>query len=105
MTEPFKSVLLPPRPGVCQTCAMDHPPTDPHNQQSLYYQYAFRETHGRWPTWKDAIAHCSPKLKEFWESELRRAGAWSGWEGDTPPGPDGLTPPGENLGAVVEEEP
>jgi len=87
-------MLLPPKPGVCQECAVDHPPEDPHNNQSLYFQYKFRGDHGRWPTWKDAIAHCTPEVREFWEEELRAAGAWDGWEGDTPPAPDVFPTPG-----------
>lgn len=69
--------LLPCKPGVCQECAVDHPPEAPHNQQSLYYQYKFYGQHGRWPTWKDAIAHCDETTKGFWESELKRRGHWS----------------------------
>lgn len=67
---------------------MDHGPAEAHNQQSFHYQFHFRARHGRWPTWKDAIAHCDEDTRRLWERELRRMGAWDGWEGDTPPAPD-----------------
>jgi hypothetical protein len=54
----------------CQECAGDHPHTDPHNQQSLYYQQRFRAQHGRWPTWSDAMAHCTPEIQARWKEEL-----------------------------------
>jgi len=55
--------LLPPAGDVCQVCAVDHPWDQPHNQESLYYQYRFYAEHGRWPTWSDAMAHCTPELQ------------------------------------------
>jgi hypothetical protein len=66
--------LLPPKPDVCQACASDHEPEEPHNQRSLYYQYAFLADHGRWPTWGDAMAHCSEGMREMWIVELRKLG-------------------------------
>lgn len=66
--------LLPCAPNVCQQCAVDHKPEYPHNQQSLYYQYKFYEQNGRWPTWTDALAHCTEELRQFWIVELRKAG-------------------------------
>jgi hypothetical protein len=76
-TETVKFGLMPPKPGVCQECAVAHAPQDPHNAQSMYYQYAFYGEHKRWPTWKDAIAHCSDDLKTKWEAALRERGAWT----------------------------
>jgi len=64
--------LLPPKLDVCQECATKHKPEDPHNKESLYYQYAFRAKHGRWPTWEDAMAHCSKFMKEIWREELEK---------------------------------
>ncbi|UNC91661.1 hypothetical protein [Candidatus Contubernalis alkaliaceticus] len=69
-----RMMLLPPKPGVCQECATDHPSELPHNQQSLYYQYAFYAKHGRWPTWKDAMEHCSEEVKEMWIKALKEEG-------------------------------
>lgn len=66
--------LLPCAPDVCQECAIKHDPAEPHNKQSLYYQYKFYGEHKRWPTWSDAIAHCSPELREAWKNELLKLG-------------------------------
>lgn len=59
---------------VCQECAVKHDPEMPHNQQSLYYQYKFYAKHGRWPTWADAMAHCSEGVREYWKLALRERG-------------------------------
>jgi hypothetical protein len=66
--DPYR--LLPAKPGTCPECAADHKSSEPHNQQSLYYQYHFYNEHGRWPTWGDAIAHCDDAIKSFWKREL-----------------------------------
>lgn len=70
-------MLLPPREGTCPICAIAHEPEQPHNCQSLYYQYRFFGVRGRWPTWADAVAHCEPATREIWERELRSRNAWS----------------------------
>lgn len=70
--------LLPPKPDVCQMCAVKHEPDQPHNQQSLYYQYAFYADNGRWPTWKDAMAHCSDEVKQKWIAGLKTHGVTVG---------------------------
>ncbi len=62
--------MLPPAPDVCQECATAHNHDEPHNQQSLYYQMHFQARHGRWPTWTDALAHCSDDVKQHWRQEL-----------------------------------
>jgi hypothetical protein len=61
-------------PGQCNECAVFHNPTEPHNQRSLYYLYSFREQHGRWPTWKDAMAHCAPEVQQLWTDSLKEMG-------------------------------
>ena len=73
------AVLVPPPAEACQVCGRNpaHADSQPHDAQSLYYQYAFYGKHGRWPTWKDAIAHCSDPIKQAWERGLRERGAWS----------------------------
>lgn len=68
--QPRAMTLLPPAPGKCPECAVAHASGDPHNQQSLYYQVAFRSQHGRSPTWSDAMAHCSPEVQRHWRQEL-----------------------------------
>ncbi len=62
--------LVPPCGDVCQECGVDHPHDQPHNQQSLYYQMAFNATHGRYPTWSDAMAHCAPEVRAHWRKHL-----------------------------------
>lgn len=70
---PFQIVGNTP-PGTCPECAAEHEPEDPHNQQSLTYQYKFYAEHGRWPTWADAMAHCPEDVKAFWIEELAKFG-------------------------------
>jgi hypothetical protein len=68
-------ILLPPPPDVCQQCARDHEPGLPHDQQSLYWQYWFYKQHdGKWPTWRDAMAHCSSAMILAWTVELAKHG-------------------------------
>lgn len=67
--------LLPGVPeGTCPECAVAHDPSEPHNAQSLTYQYKFFDAHGRWPDWRDAMSHCTEKIKTLWRTELARAG-------------------------------
>jgi hypothetical protein len=56
--------------GQCPECLTEHKPDAPHNKQSLFYQYAFMEVHGRWPTWADAMAHCTPYIQGVWIKAL-----------------------------------
>lgn len=64
--------MLPAPPGTCAECAVKHDHDQPHNKQSLFYQYRFRSTHGRWPTWSDAMAHCTPEMQAEWREHLIR---------------------------------
>lgn len=70
--------LLPPHKQACQVCGHipNHAPEEPHNALSLYYQYSFYFQHGRWPTWVDAMAHCTIDVRERWIAELKRKGLW-----------------------------
>jgi hypothetical protein len=43
----------------------------------MYYQMAFQQQHGRWPTWADAMAHCTPEMQSAWIEALRGAGQWA----------------------------
>lgn len=67
-------MLMPCKPGVCQECCADHKPTEPHNRDSLFYQVAFHNEHGRYPTWKDAMAHCDEETQEAWRWALEKRG-------------------------------
>lgn len=61
-------------PGSCPECAVAHAPDQPHNRDSLCYQYKFYDAHGCCPTWADAMAHCSPEVKAVWAEELKKLG-------------------------------
>ena len=69
-----KFILLPAPPDKCKECAVDHPPEYPHNKDSLYYQYHFYSEHNRWPTWEDAMVHCSDGMKDIWIKALKEKG-------------------------------
>ena len=73
MTE-NKMVLMKPHPDACQVCAREHEPHLPHDRESLYYQMTFHAQNGRYPTWADAMAHCSPSTKHKWRSALQDHG-------------------------------
>jgi hypothetical protein len=67
-------MLLKTPKDTCAECAMKHGWNEPHNQQSFAYQYDFYGKHGRWPTWEDAMAHCTPDVQERWRTELAKVG-------------------------------
>lgn len=69
-----EGTLLPCAPHVCQECAVDHEPEMPHNLQSLYYQYKFYGKNSRWPTWEDALSHCSVDIQNAWKQSLKERG-------------------------------
>lgn len=72
---PFENILiLPPKPGVCQICAVAHDPKMPHNRDSLYYQVRFHHQHRRFPTWWDAMSHCDDHVKKIWMDTLAEYG-------------------------------
>lgn len=66
--------ILPPMEGACWVCGDIHNSRDPHNAGSLLYQHRFRKRNGRYPTWEDAMSHCSRKVKEKWAARLREKG-------------------------------
>lgn len=90
-------MLLPPSGEKCPICAVAHQPSQPHNAQSLYYQYRFYGVRGRWPTWADASAHCDQETRDLWEEELRSRGAWTEPESGDPI----ADPPAESINQPV----
>lgn len=60
--------------GECSQCGRAHEPEMPHNLMSMAYQYSFYAEHDRWPTWPDAMAHCTPDVQEAWTTGLRNLG-------------------------------
>lgn len=69
-TETVNAMILPAPKGTCPECATKHEPEQPHNAQSMHYQYSFYGREGRWPTWNDALAHCPENVRKFWVKEL-----------------------------------
>jgi hypothetical protein len=77
---PFSAwTILPPMDG-CGECGHEHPPELPHNPHSLTYQYTFRLREAqagrpeRWPTWSDAMAHCTESMRQDWIQALSERG-------------------------------
>lgn len=66
--------MLPTKKGVCQECAIAHDPKEPHNAQSMFYQFKFYYSKKRWPDWRDAMIHCSDRTKKLWTQQLEQAG-------------------------------
>ena len=65
---------MPTKKGVCQECGVDHPSDQPHNRNTMLYQYTFYDKAGRWPTWADAMEHCPDDIKAYWTHELSLLG-------------------------------
>lgn len=84
--------LLPPPPGCCPECAVEHGPDEPHNAQSLFYQVRFRQLHGRMATWADATAHCAADVRRRWLDALRAHGVPAKLLGECPEAAAAVTP-------------
>ncbi len=67
-------LMLGARPDHCPECNIKHDATEPHDATTLFYQVKFQREHDRWPTWADAMAHCSMETKRFWIKELAKHG-------------------------------
>ena len=79
-----KVILAPAKPGNCPVCAAEHGIGEPHNRDSLHYQFRFFAQYSRWPTWADAIAHCALEVREAWTGGLIAENAWSEPESGEP---------------------
>lgn len=66
--------MLPPAPDKCQECAVEHTEKEPHYAHSLYYRTSFYLKNKRYPTWKDALAHCTEDVRKMWITELALKG-------------------------------
>lgn len=97
-TEPMNWGLMPPPADACQVCAVKHDPREPHNAQSLYYQMAFHAATGRYPTWADAIAHCSSKMQKAWKGHLSSFDGRNHWT-EPPEGVAAIAHLGEEVKA------
>lgn len=67
-------VIPTPKDGACPVCGELHGLQEPHNKNSLLYQHHFRKKHGRYPTWEDAMCHCSMTVKKRFCERLKRNG-------------------------------
>lgn len=65
-------------PGACEQCGVSHASGAPHAKQTLHYQYWFFGKHGRWPSWEDAMAHCTPATKQWARGCLHALGVDAG---------------------------
>lgn len=84
----FGSIVVEaPRAGTCPVCAIEHPEEYPHNPCSLYYRMKFRQEHGRFPTWDDAMAHCPEPVCQKFIAYMRSRGILIGEASDTPEHP------------------
>lgn len=63
-----------PGPGTCPICATIHDERDPHDRDSLYYQNRFYKAHKRFPSWLDAMRHCTDMTKAVWVDKLNKRG-------------------------------
>ena len=66
--------VVPPVPGSCPICDTKHDPKEPHDRDSLYYQNWFRKRYKRFPTWEDAMNHCSDSVKTNFIKKLAKRG-------------------------------
>jgi hypothetical protein len=69
-------MLLPAEQGKCPECGVAHSPDMPHDNRSLFYQYHFYKQNGRWPTWDDAMAHCSDEVKAATKEVISKNRLW-----------------------------
>lgn len=63
-----------PTPRTCPICAAKHDERDPHDRDSLFYQNQFYKAHRRFPSWWDAMGHCTETTKAAWVEKLKRRG-------------------------------
>lgn len=91
-------MLLPPPKDACPVCAVRHEDHMPHNALSMYYLYRFYGLRGRWPTWADALAHCTPEMQAAWKQQLLDLDEWT----EPDPGVETIAdPPAESLNQPV----
>lgn len=67
--------IVAPMPGRCKVCATAHRPEEPHDRDSLYYQNRFFRKYKHFPTWEDAMRHCTEERKAAFREELAARGA------------------------------
>lgn len=63
-------------PGACKQCGTMHDPEEPHDRDSLYYKNKFFKKHKRFPTWNDAMEHCTEPVREAYIKRLEKRGIY-----------------------------
>ena len=66
--------ILPPTAAVCPVCADRHDTALPHNRNSLYYHMVYYRRTGTFPSWRDAMSHCSESVQAAWTKKLKESG-------------------------------
>lgn len=61
-------------PHICPVCFVSHTPRQMHDYLSKPYIERFRSQYGRAPTPKDAMAHCSPEVQQYWRQKFNEYG-------------------------------
>lgn len=56
----------------CAICGDDHPENFPHNPFGEQYRVWFLERYGRYPSWDDAMTHCSEDVKLSFKQTMER---------------------------------
>jgi hypothetical protein len=70
--------LLPPGPGLCGVCAVNHLSAEPHDPSSLFWQMTKAMRGEPAPTWAEALEHCPAEAKAAWIDALRSHGIDAG---------------------------
>ena len=73
MNQSRLSSLLPPAPHLCQECAVQHEPTEPHNWESLFFMFYCQEK-GVPAGIAGAFAHCSAEVCDRWAKGMSEGG-------------------------------
>lgn len=58
--------------GPCTICGEEHPENYPHNALGEVYRKWFLERFGRYPTWDDALEHCSADMRSAFKQTMAR---------------------------------
>lgn len=67
-------------PGFCPECGIAHPEAIPHDPTTMTYILGFRRkcidvgAEPRWPTWRDAMRHCTDEVRQGWIVALAAKG-------------------------------
>lgn len=66
--------------GFCPECGVQHAEALPHDPTTMVFIANFRQkcievgVEPRWPTWRDAMRHCTPQVQDNWTKALEQKG-------------------------------